>query len=189
MSAPLLALAGAATEAQLRAHADAFDALAEKGALAPAALPRALELAGYAGVDDALLRACAAPQDTLDYHEFLRVAAAVAAAVNTRAGMVAAFRAFDREGRGFVTAHACRNIFERLGPPGSRLHADTADSLLQLADPSDSGRVDYEALVEAVFGQHERLLQRRAVERSAAAAAAAGGKKGAAAAAKPKPKK
>lgn len=183
---PLLALAGAASEPQLRAHADAFRALAGDAGLPAAALPRALELAGYGGVDDALLRTCALTADPLDYAEFIRVAAVVAAAVNTRAGMLAAFRAFDLEARGYVTAHACRAIFERMGPPGSRLHVDTADSMLALADPTDSGRVDYAALVEAVFDRYESLQQRRAVEKSAAAAAASGGKKGAAAAKVPK---
>jgi len=177
MSDALRALASTASEAQLRALHDAFAATATDGVLSARSLPRALELAGHAAVDDSLLRACRAPADSLDYAEFVRVAAACGAALGTRAAMLAAFKVFDLEARGFITQHACRTIFERMGPPGTRLHPDTADSLLELADPTGSGRVGYEALVEAVFSQHERLQQRRAVEQSAAAAVAGGGKK------------
>ena len=111
---------------------------------------------------------------------FLRIATQVSGLLNSRAAMGRAFKAFDREGRGYVTAHAFRQIFEKVG--SSPLAPESVDGLLALADPSDSGRVEYGPLVDKVFTDYERLAQRRAVERSAGA----GGKKGAAASSKKK---
>ena len=108
---------------------------------------------------------------TISYVSFLVIAAKVHQLLNSRAAMVTSFKAFDAEGRGFVTAHTLRQIFQVLGD--AKLSPELVDALLTVADPGDTGRVDYEALVDKIFTEYERLTQRRAVERSNGAACGA----------------
>lgn len=170
-----LAAAAASDEATLRRVLDSYHAIEKgRGFLTLADLPAALCLAGYS-VSDSQLKPVVAELSAFDYTAYLRVVARVRALTNTPEAMIAAFKAFDKEGRGFITAHTFRNIFERMGLPSSRLHCDTVDNLLALADPTDSGRVEYSAVVGTVFSQHHALQHRRAVDKSSAAGT---GKKG-----------
>lgn len=59
----------------------------------------------------------------------------------------AAFKVFDKEGKGMIPAGELRHIVTSLG---ERLSEAEADEMLKVADPTGSGTVDYEQFIRVI---------------------------------------
>lgn len=96
-----------------------------------------------------------APSGRVDYMALLHMLAKIMSSVKTPAGLVRAFRVFDPDKNGYVTAAEFRRIMGGLGP--TPLVADQVDPLLEYADPEDTGVVYYEAFVTRLFADKAAL--------------------------------
>lgn len=59
----------------------------------------------------------------------------------------AAFKVFDKEGKGMIPAGELKHIVTSLG---ERLSDAEAEEMLMVADPTGSGSVDYEQFIQAI---------------------------------------
>ena len=80
------------------------------------------------------------PRDTLDQNAFQEVLQAHYKQPTSVEALVEAFRAFDKEGNGFISASELRDCVTTLS---ETLSPEEADALLAEADPEGDGQVDY----------------------------------------------
>ena len=59
----------------------------------------------------------------------------------------AAFKVFDKEGKGMIPSGELRHVVTSLG---ERLSEAEADEMLKVADPTGSGTVDYEQFIRVI---------------------------------------
>ena len=59
--------------------------------------------------------------------------------------IIAAFRVFDKDGNGFISAQELRHVMTSLG---EKLSDDEADEMIREADLNNDGQIDYQEFVK-----------------------------------------
>jgi calmodulin len=78
---------------------------------------------------------------TIDFPEFLVMMANKCKDINAEDEMTEAFRVFDKDGNGFISATELRNAMLNLG---EKLTDEEVDEMLREADLNGDGQIDYE---------------------------------------------
>lgn len=80
----------------------------------------------------------------IDFSEFLQMMARKMQEVDVENDIREAFKVFDKENKGYITASELRHIMTNLG---EKLSDDEADEMLMEADRDGDGQIDYEGTV------------------------------------------
>lgn len=81
----------------------------------------------------------------IDFNEFLTMMARKKSAKEEELETVEAFRVFDVDGDGFITADELRSVMTKLG---ESLSAEEIEEMIVTADTDGDGKVDYEEFVK-----------------------------------------
>eukprot|EP00095_Tigriopus_kingsejongensis_P006271 maker-scaffold990_size72856-snap-gene-0.17 protein:Tk06271 transcript:maker-scaffold990_size72856-snap-gene-0.17-mRNA-1 annotation:"Calmodulin" len=77
---------------------------------------------------------------TIDLPEFLNMMAIKMAEINTEEEIMEAFKIFDRDGNGLITARELRNVMANLG---ESLTEDEVAAMIEEADSDGDGSINY----------------------------------------------
>lgn len=86
--------------------------------------------------------------DTVDFPEFLSLMARKMKDTDTEEELVEAFKVFDRDGSGFISAAELRHVMTNLG---EKLTDDEVDAMVRETDVDGDGQVDYEEFVRMMM--------------------------------------
>merc|ERR1712071_695493 len=81
---------------------------------------------------------------TIDFPEFLSLMSRKMKDTDTEEELVEAFKVFDRDGNGFISAAELRHVMTNLG---EKLTDEEVDEVIREADISSEGQVNYEEFV------------------------------------------
>lgn len=87
---------------------------------------------------------------TIDFNEFLGLMAKKMKESNTEDDLLEAFKVFDRDGNGKISAHELRYVMMSSGE--ELTEADIAD-IIQSADSDGDGYIDYQEFVRILMSQ------------------------------------
>jgi len=101
---------------------------------------------------------------TIDFPEFLSLMARKMKDTDTEEELIEAFKVFDRDGNGFISAAELRHVMTNLG---EKLTDEEVDEMIREADVDGDGQINYEearlsggrgALVwwQSLFDRHSR---------------------------------
>lgn len=93
----------------------------------------------------------------IDFSEFLQMMARKMQEVDVENDIREAFKVFDKENKGYITASELRHIMTNLG---EKLSDDEADEMLMEADRDGDGQIDYEGTV-SYFKVHLCLFKKK----------------------------
>ncbi|SJK86197.1 calmodulin [Babesia microti strain RI] len=86
----------------------------------------------------------------IDFPEFLNLMARKMKETDTEEELVQAFKVFDRDGNGFISAAELRHVMTNLG---EKLTDEEVDEMLKEADVDGDGRINYEEFVKLMVSQ------------------------------------
>ncbi|KAJ9136955.1 EF-hand [Coniochaeta hoffmannii] len=81
---------------------------------------------------------------SIDFHEFLNMMARTVKEVDSEEELKNAFKVFDKDGSGTISAIELRAVLQHLG---ENLTDDDLDEMLKMADKNGDGNIDYEEFV------------------------------------------
>ncbi|XP_062620976.1 calmodulin-A-like [Saccostrea cucullata] len=82
---------------------------------------------------------------TIDFDEFLQMMARKMRDTDTTEELKEAFKVFDKDGNGFISASELRHVMKSLG---ERLTDEEVDEMIKEADLDGDGQVNYEEFVK-----------------------------------------
>ncbi|XP_048732599.1 calmodulin-A-like [Ostrea edulis] len=81
---------------------------------------------------------------TIDFEEFLQMMARKMRDTDTKEELKEAFKVFDKDGNGFISASELRHVMKSLG---ERLTDEEVDEMIREADQDGDGQVNYDEFV------------------------------------------
>lgn len=90
----------------------------------------------------------AAESGTIDFPEFLSLMSRKMKDTDTEEELIEAFKVFDRDGNGFISAAEMRHVMTNLG---EKLTDDEVDEMVREADVDGDGSVNYEEFVKMMM--------------------------------------
>jgi calmodulin len=91
-----------------------------------------------------LFRGLGAGNGTIDFDEFLTMMERKMKETDTEEEMREAFRVFDKDGDGYISAAELRHVMANLG---EKLTEQEVDEMIKEADTNGDGKVDYTGTV------------------------------------------
>jgi len=91
-----------------------------------------------------------AGKGTLDFAKFLSVMAKNFKDVESEEDLVDAFKVFDRDGNGFISASELRHVMANLG---EKLTDEEVDEMIREADTDGDGQINYEEFVKMMMAK------------------------------------
>ncbi|KAH3846299.1 calmodulin-like [Dreissena polymorpha] len=88
--------------------------------------------------------------DTIDFATFLKVMATKMKGQETEEDLTEAFRVFDKEGQGTISAAELRHVMTNMG---EKLTDEEVDEMIKEADQEGSGLVNYNDFVKIMFSK------------------------------------
>merc|ERR1719464_728791 len=85
---------------------------------------------------------------TIDFPEFLSLTARKMKDTDTEEELIEAFKAFDRDGSGFISAAELRHVMTNLG---EKLTDDEVDSMVRECDVDGDGSINYEEFIKTMM--------------------------------------
>ncbi|OWF34590.1 Calmodulin, striated muscle [Mizuhopecten yessoensis] len=80
---------------------------------------------------------------SIDFDEFLHLVAKRLQEADIETGLVEAFRLFDKDGNGFLTANELQSV---VATSGESLTTEEVDMLMNEADVNNDGKVNYKGM-------------------------------------------
>jgi calmodulin len=87
---------------------------------------------------------------TVDFPEFLTLMARKMKDVDSEEEIIEAFKVFDKDGNGFISAAELRHIMTNLG---EKLTDEEADEMIREADVDGDGMINYEEFVKMMMAK------------------------------------
>merc|ERR1712010_71401 len=87
---------------------------------------------------------------TIDFPEFLNLMARKMKDTDSEEEIVEAFKVFDEDGNGFISAAELRHVMTNLG---EKLTDEEADEMIREADVDGDGQINYEELVKMMMSK------------------------------------
>jgi len=85
---------------------------------------------------------------TIDFPEFLTMMARKMKDTDSEEEIREAFKVFDRDGNGYITAAELRHVMTSIG---EKLSDSEVDEMIREADKDNDGRIDYSEFVSLMF--------------------------------------
>ncbi|KAJ3863874.1 calmodulin [Lentinula novae-zelandiae] len=96
---------------------------------------------------------------TIDFPEFLSMMARKMKDIDSEEEIKEAFRVFDKDGNGFISAAELRHVMTNLG---EKLTEEEVDEMMREADQDGNGTIDYNEFVNVnTFSNHVIKVNRR----------------------------
>merc|ERR1711967_137075 len=92
----------------------------------------------------------AASDSTIDFPEFLSLMSRKMEDTDTEEELVEAFKVFDRQGNGFISAAEIRHVMTNLG---EKLTDEEVDEMIREADVDGDGQINYEEFVKMMMAK------------------------------------
>ncbi|XP_053700934.1 calmodulin-like isoform X1 [Synchiropus splendidus] len=102
-------------------------------------------LNSFSHMFDAILILCHPGNGTIDFPEFLTMMARKMKDTDSEEEIREAFRVFDKDGNGFISAAELRHVMTNLG---EKLTDEEVDEMIREADVDGDGQVNYEEFVQ-----------------------------------------
>merc|ERR1711933_625937 len=93
---------------------------------------------------------------TIDFPEFLSLMARCHQDTDTEEELIEAFKVFDRDGNGFISAAEVRHVMTNLG---EKLTDEEVDEMIREADVDGDGQINYEEFVKMMMAKYVVLRQ------------------------------
>ena len=87
---------------------------------------------------------------TIDFYEFLTLMAKKMKETDTEEELKEAFKVFDRDGNGFISASELRHVMTNLG---EKLTDEEVDEMIREADVDGDGQINYEEFVRMMMSK------------------------------------
>merc|ERR1712125_51744 len=87
---------------------------------------------------------------TIDFPEFLTMRARKMGDTDSEEEIVEAFKVFDKDGNGFISAAELRHVMTNLG---EKLTDEEADEMIREADVDGDGQINYEEFVKMMMSK------------------------------------
>ena len=87
---------------------------------------------------------------TIEFPEFLNLMAKKMQDTDSEDELVEAFKVFDKDGNGFISAAELRHVMTNLG---EKLNEEEVDEMIREADQDGDGQVNYEEFVKMMMGK------------------------------------
>jgi len=87
---------------------------------------------------------------TIDFPEFLSLMARKMKDTDTEEELIEAFKVFDRDGNGFISAAELRHVMTNLG---EKLTDEEVDEMIREADVDGDGQINYEEFVKMMMAK------------------------------------
>merc|ERR1712217_97942 len=87
---------------------------------------------------------------TIDFPEFLSLQARKMRDTDTEEELIGAFKVFDRDGNGFISAAELRHVMTNLG---EKLTDEEVDEMIREADVDGDGQINYEEFVKMMMAK------------------------------------
>jgi calmodulin len=88
---------------------------------------------------------------TIDFPEFLSLMASKISDVDPEDEILSAFKVFDKDGNGFISAAELRHIMKKLG---QKFTDEELDEMIRGADIDGDGQIDYQEFVKMMMAKH-----------------------------------
>lgn len=92
---------------------------------------------------------------TIDFPEFLTMMARKMKDTDSEEEIREAFRVFDKDGNGFISAAELRHVMTNLG---EKLTDEEVDEMIREADIDGDGQVNYEGECPQLLGSHSMYM-------------------------------
>ena len=103
-----------------------------------------------AGLRDMVNEIGAGVKGTIDFPEFCTLMARKTKDADSERELKEAFRVFDKDGNGFISAAELRHIMTNLG---EKLTDEEVDEMLREADIDGDGQINYEEFVKVMMAK------------------------------------
>jgi calmodulin len=87
---------------------------------------------------------------TIDFQEFLELMAWKMKEIDIEDELIEAFKVFDRDGNGLISAHELRFV---MSSAGEKLSEEDIEEMIREADENGDGYIDYEEFVRMMMNQ------------------------------------
>merc|ERR1711924_557064 len=105
------------------------------------------------GLQDMINEVDADGNGTIDFPEFCTLMARKMKDTDTEEELIEAFRVFDKDGNGFISAAELRHIMTNLG---EKLTDEEGDEMIREADIDGDGQINYEEFVKVMMAKGAR---------------------------------
>ncbi|XP_035661432.1 calmodulin-like isoform X2 [Branchiostoma floridae] len=101
-----------------------------------------------AQLQEMMNNADAARSGTIDFADFLKLMASKMLQTDVQEEILQAFRVFDKDGDGYVSAAELRHVMTNLG---EKISAEELDEMFQVANVDANGQINYNEFVRAMM--------------------------------------
>merc|ERR1711907_714538 len=105
---------------------------------------------GEAELQDMINEVDADGNGTIDFPEFLSLMARKMKDTDTEEEPIEAFKVFDRDGNGFISAAELRHVMPNLG---EKLTDEEVDEMIREADVDGDGQINYDEFVKIMMSK------------------------------------